>query len=410
MRGKARAVLLLAMAIALFSGAKPKPGSDFDPSSFPPEMQSEARHIAEAYQKFPDEAAVLYQVAAMQARVGRKEQAIETLKRMAAMGTGLDPGGRGFENLKDDRDYQRIRAQIRHDNPPVMRARLAYEVAEGKVMSEGIAYSAKTRMLYLGDARRIVSIGEDGKFAVLVPHATGGLGDVVGIRVDDERGELWAVSNSFSHHEADIVTGLFRFRLADGSLVKSYAIPTAEKEMLNDVAVTKNGMAYATASDSGALYRVDPKADTVEKFLPDGTLPDPNGIVATDDGKSLYIAGWYSISKVDIGKKQVTALDKPKNVADGCLDGLYLYRQSDLIGVQNCAHDPGRVMRYKLDGTRTRILSAQVLESYNPMFDGITTAAIAGDDLYFVANTQLRKAGKPDVQFDPLKILRLSLK
>src|SRR5689334_14402733 len=101
MRGRVTGMLLLAVAILLFSGAKPKPGSDLDPSSFPPEMQAEARHIAEAYQKFPDEAAVLYQVAALQARAGRKEQAIETLKRMASIGAGLDPGGRGFQSLKD---------------------------------------------------------------------------------------------------------------------------------------------------------------------------------------------------------------------------------------------------------------------------------------------------------------------
>ena len=410
MRGKTTAVLLLAVAILLLSGAKPKPGSDLDPSSFPPEMQADVRHIAEAYQKFPDEAAILYQVAALQAKAGRKEQAMETLKRMASIGAGLDPGGRGFESLKDDREFRRLKAQIQHDNPPVNRARLAYEVAEGNLISEGIAYSAKTRKLYLGGARKIVSVAEDGKYEVFVPQATGGLGDVVGIRVDDQRGELWAVSNSFVHHDPDIVPGLFRFRLADGSLIKSYTIPTAEKEAVNDVAVTKDGTAFATASDSGALYRVDPKTERAEKFLTDGALPDPNGIVATEDGKSLYVAGWYSISKVEIGKKRVTALDKPKNVADGCLDGLYLYRESDLIGVQNCAHETGRVMRYKLDPTRTRILSAQVLESYNPMFDLITTAAIAGDDLYFVANTQLRKAGKPDAQFDPLKILRLSLK
>jgi sugar lactone lactonase YvrE len=410
MRGKVTAILLLTTGILLLSGAKSKPGSDLDPSSFAPEMQAEVRHIAEAYQKLPNEAAILYQVAALQAKAGRKEQAMETLKRMASMGAGLDPGGRGFESLKDDRDFQRLKAQIRHDNPPVMRARLAYEVAEGNLISEGIAYSAKTRKLYLGGARKIVSVAEDGKYEIFVPLATGGLGDVVGVRVDDQRGELWAVSNSFVHHDPDIVPGLFRFRLADGSLIKSYPIPTAEKEAVNDVAVTKDGTAFATASDSGALYRVDPKAERAEKFLPDGALPDPNGIVATEDGKSLFVAGWYSISKVEISKKRVTTLDKPKNVADGCVDGLYLYRESDLIGVQNCAHESGRVMRFKLDGTRTRILSAQVLESYNPMFDLITTAAIAGDDLYFVANTQLRKAGKPDAHFDPLKILRLSLK
>jgi hypothetical protein len=58
----------------------------------------------------------------------------------------------------------------------------------------------------------------------------------------------------------------------------------------------------------------------------------------------------------------------------------------------------------------SKIAKATVLESYNPMFEGITTAAIAGDQLYFMANTQFRKLGQPDAQFNELKILRISLK
>jgi sugar lactone lactonase YvrE len=387
-----------------------KSGRTLDPNSFPPEMRQEVEEVSAAYQKYPDEAAILYQVAALQARAGKKEEALETLKHMAAQGTGADPRSREFAALKDDREFQRLKAQIRKDNPAVLRARLAYVVNEGDLMPEGIAYSATTHKLYLGSHRKIMSVAEDGGYEQFVPTASGGLADVLGIRVDDQRGELWAVSNAIGERKADMVLGLFRFRLADGKLIKAYAIDSADKEMLNDVAVTKDGSAYATATNSGALYRVDTASDNVEKFLPDKSLPDPNGIVATEDGKSLFIAGWYSVSKVELRKKQVYMLDKPRNVADGCLDGLYLYREMDLIGVQNCVHETGRVMRYHLDPTRTRIVSAQVLASYDPMFDGITTAAIAGDELYFVANTQLYKAGKKDEQFEALKILRLNLK
>jgi hypothetical protein len=55
-------------------------------------------------------------------------------------------------------------------------------------------------------------------------------------------------------------------------------------------------------------------------------------------------------------------------------------------------------------------MSAEVLESYNPLFDGITTAAPAGRELMFVANVQfwkLRPGGPP---FLPLKVLRLPLR
>lgn len=404
-------VLFLTSLIGLAAAAKPKSGSNLDLRTFPPEMKADVEEIAAGYQKFPGEAAVLYQVAALHARAGHKQEALDTLKKMAEIGAGLDPRSRSFASLKDDREFLRIKAQVRKDNPPVLSARLAYEVGEGDLVPEGIAYSAKTKKFYLGSAKRkIVSITEDGKYEEFVSPASNGLGDVLGIRVDDMRGELWAVSNAIGKRKPDMVLGLFRFRLSDGKLIKAYPIESADKEMLNDVEVTKDGSAYATASDSGALYRVGPASDKVEKFLPDHSLPSPNGIAATKDGKSLFVAGWYGITKVDLRKKQLLLLDKPRNVADGCLDGLYLRRDMEIVGIQNCVHETGRVMCYRLDPTRTRILSAHVLESYNPMFDGITTGAIAGDQFYFVANTQMQKMNKLGEQFESLKILRLNLK
>lgn len=383
---------------------------ELDPANFPPAMKQEVEEIGAVYRQFPNEAAVLYQVAALEARAGHKEQAMETLRKMAAIGAGLDPRARSFASLADDKQFKQLKMQIAAANPPVLNARLAYTIGEGDLLPEGIAYSAKTRKLYLGTVKRkIVSIAEDGTYAQLVAPGAGGLAAVVGVRVDDERGELWAVSNVIKDKTPDMVTGLFRFRLADGKLIKAYPIESAEKEMLNDVAVAKDGSAYATASVSGALWRVAPGAEKAEKFMPDKSLPDPNGIAITPDGKYALVAGWYGITRVDLRTKKMKLLQKPDNVADGCLDGLYLYK-NEIVGVQNCVHETGRIMRYQTAFDWTTIMSAKVLESYNPMFDGITTAAIAGDELYFQANTQFQKLGKPNAKFDSIKILRLSLK
>jgi hypothetical protein len=110
------------------------------------------------------------------------------------------------------------------------------------------------------------------------------------------------------------------------------------------------------------------------------------------------------------GAKQI--LRKPAYVADGCFDGLYWETPRALVGVQNCVHETGRIMRLRLNADFSAIESAEVLESYNPLFNGITTAAIAGNQLYFVANVQLAKLdreGRPQGQFDPLSVLRLAL-
>lgn len=401
------AILLLS---CLLLSAENRPSQALDPSAFPADMRAEVEEVAAAYRQFPTEAAILYQVAALHARSGHQQPAFEALRKMMAVGAGLDPRTRDFPTLADDRDFKQIKAQIEAANPPVLNARLAYSIAEGNLVPEGIAYSAITHKLYLGSIKRkIVSIAEDGSYEEFVPPARDGLASVIGLRVDDSRNELWAVSNVVRERETDMVTGLFRFRLSDGELIKAYPIPTADKEMLNDVAIGQDGSAYATASNSGALYRVDPKTDSVEKFLPDKALPDPNGIAVTPDGKYLLVAGWYGITRVDLRKKQTRLLEKPANVADGCLDGMYIYRNA-IVGIQNCVHDTGRIMRYDTAFDWSKIMSARVIESYNPMFDGITTAAIAGNDLYFQANTQFHKLHEPGVKFDPIKILRLNLK
>jgi hypothetical protein len=103
-------------------------------------------------------------------------------------------------------------------------------------------------------------------------------------------------------------------------------------------------------------------------------------------------------------------LRKPANVADGCLDGLYWAGQRTLVGIQNCVHESGSVLRLRLSADLGSIEHAEVLESDNPLFDGVTTAAVVRDHLYFVANTQFRKLGKPGETFRPLVVLDLPLR
>jgi hypothetical protein len=103
----------------------------------------------------------------------------------------------------------------------------------------------------------------------------------------------------------------------------------------------------------------------------------------------------------------LVALPKPSNLASGCFDGRYAVG-GDWVGVQNCVHATGRVMRLRLDSRGGRIVIASVLESYNPLFDGIATAAIADDTLVFVANIQSRKMGKAE-PFQALRVLALPL-
>jgi sugar lactone lactonase YvrE len=265
----------------------------------------------------------------------------------------------------------------------------------------------------MGGLQTITAVDSTGQARPLVAPGATRLGGVAGIRVDDRRGELWATSTTFGGPPADAVLGLFRFRLSDGELIARYPISDSAFGFVNDIALAPDGSAYATATVTGALLRVDPSRGTVETFLPAGTLPDPNGIAATDDGRYLFVAGWYGIVRIDLATRDTLVLRQASNVASGCLDGLYLTTPRDLVGVQNCVHATGRILRFRLSETRDSIVSVEVLESYNPLFDGVTTAAVADSLLYFIANTQLRKLGRDGrltAPLDSLQVLRLRMR
>jgi sugar lactone lactonase YvrE len=384
-------------------------------ADLPPELREQAKEIEQVQQQYPDNPCVLYQLAELYARAGRTDQAIATLKKMAAKHSGLDPRTRdaGFQKLASNPDYLRLKQQIRRENPPVLHAHPAFTLAEADLIPEGIAWSAKQQRFYLGSVKRkIIEVDPKGHARDFAPAAENRLGVVIGLRVDDQRGDLWAVSEQMSP-QPGLVRGIFRYRLSDGKLLAKYAVKEGEADLVNDLVVAPDGTVYATASNSGSLLRIQPGSVVAEVFLPPHSLPDPNGITVSRDGRFLFVAGWYGITRIDLRTKLTQLLKSSSQIAAGCLDGLYEY-QDDLIGIQNCVHDTGRILRLHLNAQRDTIISAHVLESYNPLFDGITTAAIANRRLYFMANTQFHKMGPDgtipsDAKFDPIQILQLNL-
>ncbi|HZE28202.1 MAG TPA: hypothetical protein VE083_12470 [Terriglobales bacterium] len=405
--------LLCVLTLLLIPQATPSPGKlAFD--DLPPALRVQASEVQAAWDQYPQNACVLYQVAALYAQAGHRQEAYAALKAMASQHAGLDPRVRdGFESLASDPEFLALKQEIRRENPPVRNARPAFSVAEGDLIPEGIAWSAKQKLFYLGSVKRkIVAVDANGNARDFVPPAEAGLGVVLGLRVDDERGELWAVSEQFTP-QSGLVRGIFRYRLRDGKRLAKYPAPAQGADLVNDLVVAPDGSVYATASKAGSLLRIQPAGRAIEVFLPSHSLPDPNGITVSPDGRFLFVAGWYGLSRVDLKSKAIVPLKSSPEIAAGCIDGLYQYRR-DLVGIQNCVHDTGRVLRLRLNERRDTIVSAQVLESYNGSFEGITTGAIRGNQLYFVANTQFRKMGADGsiprgVWFNPLHLLQLRL-
>ena len=363
----------------------------------------------------PDDAVVLYQLAAIEAAAGRRTATLDLLDAVSRAPGGLDPSfSRGFWPLHGDARFEAIVERIRAAHPPIVRSGPAFTIAETDLHPEGIAFDPRSRSLFVGSFKgKIVRVDSLGSATDFVPAPTAGLPEVVvGLRVDPVRRELWAAVDDPRAFGDPAMHGaaLHRYDLTTGRRLSRYGpVPGA----FNDLVIAPNGDAYATNTTDGSIWTVRAGSDRLTVFLPPGSVVEANGITITPDGQRLYIAGWHDILVVEIASKRIAPLSTAMGVVTASFDGLYWYRDG-LVGIQNSIH-PGRVVRLTLDSTGQRVRSADILERYHPQFAGMTTAALDGDTLLFLLNTQSRRFNadgtpKAGETLEPIQIVRLPMR
>jgi Cu-Zn family superoxide dismutase len=179
---------------------------------------------------------------------------------------------------------------------------------------------------------------------------------------------------------------------------------TASPTFINDVAVTKDGSASFTDSQSPFLYRVAPDGSggyTFETWIDfTGTALvyqagfNLNGIEATPDGKYLIVvqSNTGKLFRISLATKEVVEIDLGgATVTNG--DGLVL-RGHSLYVVRNSMFQIDEV---RLSGDFT---SGEVVSSTNdPSFIYPTTAVIARGRLLVVNSQFNNRGGTPVLPF-----------
>ena len=360
---------------------------------------------------------MLYNLAADVAEKCDTASVLKLLRQVADEAGGLDPSAyRGFAYMQDTPEFTTLVATIRRKNPAKVQSKPAFAIKEPDLFPEGMAYASYSGRIYAGSVqRKIVWTDKTGELHDLVKPGADGLGYVAGLHVDETRKQLWAVSSKFGNAPdvAGMVPGLFQYDLTTGKRLATFAAPSKSAGGLNDVTFAPStGIAYTTNTGEGSVYRTNAGSHELELFLPRDSVSGANGIALSDDEKTLFVAGDFDVQRVDLATKRVTGLQKSNDVVDASIDGLYFY-QGSLVGIQNGIH-PGRVVRFYLDPTLTRIIRSEILETYNPAFENPTTGSLDDDSLLFMANTQLHKwsPGKPlppAVSLKDIQILRIKL-
>lgn len=362
-----------------------------------------SRHIVpleRALKTSADPGVVMYGIARTYAAAGQNAPALEWLRKIVALNQDFNPtGDDAFDAMRSTPEFRSLLAQIEKATPPVHRSRTAFTIADPDLIPEGMAYDPVGRRFFLGSmsTHKILEITSDGKWR---DFAAEGLHQVLGMKADPATNMLWVADNG------DNESAVLRYDLRSRKLVKRYAVPGTHT--LNDLVVSPRGDVYITDTKTSVIYRI--AGETVAEFLKG--LEYPNGIALSDDGSKLFIAHFGDgISVVDVETRAVRALGRPRTVTLATIDGLY-FHHGTLVAIQNFAVTH-RIARFYLNAALDRVERFQVLERRNPIFDIPTTGAVAGNEFYYIANSQLRnlKDGKilSREKLRPVQILKVRL-
>lgn len=378
-------------------------------------------NLQKAVALIPDHPTLLYNIAAVNALLGRKEEALNSLKTIAQMGLYYRAAqDDDFNSVKESESFKTILHQLNDNRTPKVKSSPAYTLNEKGLIAEGLAYDAVSETLYISSVhkRKIIALNKAGEARTFADE-TAGLWSVLGMKVDEPRRHLWAVTTAFPQmqgfrKEEEGKSAVLKFDLKTGKLLKKYDVPDNSKQhALGDLTINTHGDVFTTDSLSPAVYLIRPERDEIEMLYEGAPFVSPQGLAFSPDEKHLFIADYsMGVFDFDVPTKKVTKLAPLPGTTMLGIDGLYFYKGS-LVGIQNGVN-PYRVIRVKLSGDMRAFETFEIMESNNPLFSEPTLGVIRNGELLFNANSQwdaINEQGQfsaPE-KLQELRVLKLKL-
>jgi sugar lactone lactonase YvrE len=371
----------------------------------------------------PNSGDIKLALAATYALQDDKTRTYDTLLEMHKQGFGYD--------LKDNPDFAKVRGtgawtytlqNLAGNLQPFGEGGVAYTLPGGDHLYETLVWDPQRKQLLVGSVRdgTIQRVGKDGQLTdFIAPDATNGMWSVYAMAAVPEDDVLYVASTASVYfkgfNQSDFgKAGVFKFRLSDGKLLDKYLLaPDGQPRTLSSIAAGKDGLVFAADGLRSMIYRLD--GGSLKPMVGNPKLTSIRGLALSADARSLYFVDYaLGVFGVDLvaGKGFDLKYDPAKLVLGG-IDGLYWY-DGTLVVIEN-GMSPQRVMRLHLSEDGHSIVRAIPLDVANPAFALPTWGTLAGDNLYFIANSQKNKYGaygtpKDDAKLEPVRIFRSQLR
>ena len=369
-------------------------------------------HARQAQALRPDHGGVTWALASASALAGDTAGAFRALRRFAALGYWGDlAADSDFVSLRGSQAYSALARRLAANQAPVTASRVAFELPDRELLTEGLAYDSAAGEFLVGSVRkgRIFRIGRDGRvspFAVV----EGGHWAPLGLRVDGGRGALWvatmALPQTAGYQPADSNrSAILQYDLRSGRLRRRYEPGAGEPHAIGDLILTRNGDVFASDSRAPILYRIGAGTDSLEAFIRTPLLLSGQGLALTPDERTLYLADYSrGLLRVDLATRGVTLVKTADSVLALGVDGLY-YHGGHLIGIQNGV-EPHRVVRFALAPSGDRIVGVEVLERAHSRYQEPTLGVLVNGELFYIANSQWERFGADGRIPDPAVLER----
>ena len=337
----------------------------------------------------PNHALLLYNLAAASALNNKTDAALTILERLGAMNLFFAiEKDEDFKSLLNQPRFKKIQARFADNQKAVGKDEKAFTIPQKNLNIEGIAYDAAAKRFFVSSIthQKIMIVDAVGKVSDFSSE-TDGLWSVFGMRVDEQRKILWATTNALPQIQTFHKSGIFKYDLETGKLLKKYILPDEARHVLGDLTIAKNGDVFASDSFSPNIYRIETKKDELELFLTSDLFNSLQGLNFSADEIFLFVADYSKgVFRITMKDKKIVQIAADANTNLLGIDGLYFY-QGDLIAIQN-NFQPHRVARFFLNKGFSRITKSATLEANHADFKEPTLGVRSDENFYYIANSQ----------------------
>jgi hypothetical protein len=358
------------------------------------------------------------------AKQGDKSKAYDLLLKMKEQGYGVDlSDDPRFEKVTGTEAWTYVVDNLKSNLKPFGEGKVAFELPKGDTLFESIAWDPKRQQFLVGSVRegKIYLADKSGKLKEFITPADGsGLWSVYAMAVDSARDLLYVTSSSSLYfkgfrQEDFNKTGIFKFKLSTGKLLNKIVLPTDKgSHTLSSITIGKDGKVFVADGVRNQIFTIE-EDNKLKLLVANPKLTSIRGLAVSDDGNTLYFADYtLGLFGADLknGAGFAIAHDTAHLVLGG-IEGLYWY-DGTLIAIENGMW-PKRVIRLSLTADGKGINKMMPLDVANPAFDIPTNGTIAGDGLFYIANSQKKLYGqygdlKDEKLLQPVRIFRSNLR